>query len=691
MNPPSPSTIVSDFLKQEAKTPFREFFLACGLPWEIRTNSQTILQAARETFCSVDKPRAGGRLGLRLWVDSEESPSRQWPKPYVRGLDHLVFAGFDSGSSVLIDLLGRRVVGRFSKRMGADCVYWKTVIFPILLSVSGGSLGLTEIHSACVSSRENGLLLAGGSGSGKSTLSLALAREGFRFLSDDRTICSLHGGRLCAWGTSALLKLRSDAGTWFEELRKREPNDQAELRLEPQRELGIMRARECYPRMIIFLERSTVAGSRLTRVTRSEAAQRLEQDLMAELPEVARRQRKMIEKLLDLPIWRLRYSGPPQSVARRLMRQFERCDGSPVRGSASAHDRAETRAPKKRLNQPRNTRMLVARSTRGTPIRPDPLHRLTPLQYATSLPVMGRTIRLETNDQSALEHMTELFAAYPGSPTRTPEFVWKIVSQSHPRMKPPLAKRFAFTSEGLRFTEFGQSNFLAVDLDAREAIGFLSEGLIEDQVVLTSPILDNLFCMTVGSLRLVPMRANCVVLGQRGLLVFGAPDSGKTSASYYAGKLGLEFHADDGVFLEAKAGQLHAWGGFWPAAFRPEALQFMPELEASTRPLLYHDFTFYHLRKHPSRTTKACSVSPVGCVFLNRRSANAANLSPIPRSELPKRFLDNVIFKDDDRFTKQQAAVFTLLEKLPAYQLAYDSDPATAAPLMHKLLNDGGR
>src|SRR6516162_436120 len=117
MNPPSPSTIVSDFLKQEAKTPFREFFLACGLPWEIRTNSQTILQAARETFCSVDKPRAGGRLGLRLWVDSEESPSRQWPKPYVRGLDHLVFAGFDSGSSVLIDLLGRRVVGRFSKRM----------------------------------------------------------------------------------------------------------------------------------------------------------------------------------------------------------------------------------------------------------------------------------------------------------------------------------------------------------------------------------------------------------------------------------------------------------------------------------------------------------------------------------------------------------------------------------------------
>ncbi len=29
--------MVSDFLKKEAPTPFHQFFLACGLPWEIWT------------------------------------------------------------------------------------------------------------------------------------------------------------------------------------------------------------------------------------------------------------------------------------------------------------------------------------------------------------------------------------------------------------------------------------------------------------------------------------------------------------------------------------------------------------------------------------------------------------------------------------------------------------------------------
>jgi hypothetical protein len=50
----------------------------------------------------------------------------------------------------------------------------------------------------------------------------------------------------------------------------------------------------------------------------------------------------------------------------------------------------------------------------------------------------------------------------------------------------------------LRFAEFGHRNFPAVDLDVREAIAFLSEGLIEDRVGLTRPILHNLFCMTVA-------------------------------------------------------------------------------------------------------------------------------------------------------------------------------------------------
>ncbi len=73
-------------------------------------------------------------------------------------------------------------------------------------------------------------------------------------------------------------------------------------------------------------------------------------------------------------------------------------------------------------------------------MRPDPLPRLIKIPYATSLPIMARTIRLETNDRDTFEHTTELFAPYPGSRDSTPEFVW---SQSRLQTKLPWVKRLA--------------------------------------------------------------------------------------------------------------------------------------------------------------------------------------------------------------------------------------------------------
>src|SRR5215510_8823472 len=92
----------SDLVKQAPQTPLRERFVACGAICEIETNSNSILMAARETFLPAD-PGLRVELGMRFWVDSHDNGHAPWPKPYVRGLDHLVFAGFDSGSSELVN------------------------------------------------------------------------------------------------------------------------------------------------------------------------------------------------------------------------------------------------------------------------------------------------------------------------------------------------------------------------------------------------------------------------------------------------------------------------------------------------------------------------------------------------------------------------------------------------------------
>jgi hypothetical protein len=205
-----------DFLCKDAATPLCEHYTAAGAVCSLSTNWEPILEAARHSFLPIETAPVSVDLSVRFWVDQANSTQPPWPKPYVRGLDHLVFAGFDSGSSMLADLRTRRVIGRFSGGIAADQGYWKTVVFPILLTIVGASVGVAELHCSCVSKKQNGLLLVGPGRSGKSTLAVALAQAGFGFLSDDRTFCSWRKGELLAWGLATTLKLRSDAGEYFE-------------------------------------------------------------------------------------------------------------------------------------------------------------------------------------------------------------------------------------------------------------------------------------------------------------------------------------------------------------------------------------------------------------------------------------------------------------------------------------------
>ena len=316
-----------NFLCKDAATPLREHYTAAGAVCSFSTNSEALLEAARESFLPVEAAPVSVDFSVRFWVDHNNAPKPPWPKPYVRGLNHLVFAGFDSESSMLADLRTRRVIGRFSAGMAADPSYWKTVIFPILLTIVGGSVGVAELHCSCVAKKQNGLLLVGPGRSGKSTLAVALARAGFGFLADDRTFCSWRKGKLSAWGLATTLKLRSDARAYFGELQGREPTDlqngEPSFRLDPEFGLGLERVRSCEPRMLVFLERSATPGFCLTPMSAEEAATRLEEDLVAEMPDATARQMEVIEELAKRPCYLLRYGGLPQNVAEELAIHFE--------------------------------------------------------------------------------------------------------------------------------------------------------------------------------------------------------------------------------------------------------------------------------------------------------------------------------------------------------------------------------
>jgi hypothetical protein len=315
-----------DFLHKNAETQLSERYRVAGVVCSLSTNSEQVLEAARESFLPFTLPSVSVDFSVRFWVDDADRAQPPWPKPYVRGLDHLVFAGFDTRSSMLADLHTRRVIGRFSAGMAADSTYWRMVIFPVLLSVLAGSVGSVELHAACVVKNQGGLLLIGPSRSGKSTLAMALSEAGFTLLSDDRTFCSLNQGKLNAWGIPRPLKLRREAAAWFEELRNREPNGvqngERVFHCQPNRRFNRNGSPGCEPRLLVFLERQQDTGFYLHPMSRRDVRPRIEMDLMAEHPNAAQKQAKTIDHLLTLPCWHLRYGGRPQVIVEQICKSF---------------------------------------------------------------------------------------------------------------------------------------------------------------------------------------------------------------------------------------------------------------------------------------------------------------------------------------------------------------------------------
>jgi hypothetical protein len=53
---------------------------------------------------------------------------------------------------------------------------------------------------------------------------------------------------------------------------------------------------------------------------------------------------------------------------------------------------------------------------------------------------------------------------------------------------------------------------------------------------------------------------------------------------------------------------------------------------------------------------------------------------PLAEADLSRSLAETIAFKEDDRFKKQRVKILEALVQLPAYHLAYGSDPAIAAP-----------
>jgi len=659
-----------DFLRSDAQTPLCEKFVAAGILFAISTNFEPILQMA-EVCCDRQRIEedVSVKVNLRLWVDPSSNSRPPRSKPYLRGLDHLIFAGLDPQNSLLLDLRDRQVLGRLTAEIAADPSLWKTVIFPVLLATFGGAAGRAVLHCGCVAWKGRGILLAGDSGSGKSTLSLALAQTGFGFVSDDRTILSLKEGQLLAAGLGPCLKLRPAATVHFPRLKTRIPtdwpNEQSAIYLDPTEEFGVERVHSCAPQSLFFLEQETGPAFSVEEISSNEVTSRLESGLPRETAEAMRDQRQVIDSVAERECYVLRYGGSPNGIAWAL------------RGFLA--DRFENRWPRVHKTSAHLTRIEIPRR--------DPLRRFTPTPLTADFRLMRRHVRVETNSALIMEYARRALGRYGQATATLPDFVWRVISDPNSQLAPPWPEMTAFSDRQRRFVNLGQRSFIAVDLSCREAVAFVSESLVKDEVGFTSIVLASLMYLSAGALGLTAVSAACVASAEKGLLLFGVPRSGKTTSGFMARGQGYEFHADQACFLEMENGALQAWGDFWPAAFHLEASKYLPELAEFGRPLAHRAASYLCMEKHSSPKVKASCVVPVACIFLEREAADPPKLIALSARDFTRMLDQGIPFKEDAGPEEARRAVYRALGKLPAFRLLYDSKPSVPSLFFRSLLN----
>jgi len=307
-----------DPLLCKVSLPLQAVFYPLGFAVEISTNSQSVLDAAEESWGALRQRYAGSPLRLRIGV-VETGPEECPPAPVARAQRHLLSIVANSHNQAICDLREGFAfvwVNRSAVRHRSYLRYhFLESVALVLLSTSY----VVPIHAACVSRYGCGMLLCGTSGAGKSSLAYGCARSGWTYTSDDASYLLRDGDRPRIIGNSRQFRFRPSAKALFPELRGRDltPRAQGKPSIEvPISDLPrIVTAEEATPRYIIFLNRRTSKTAEL-RPLSSEIAMEYFCQNVYPTEEIGQMQIAALEYLSTMQAYELSYSTLSQAVDR---------------------------------------------------------------------------------------------------------------------------------------------------------------------------------------------------------------------------------------------------------------------------------------------------------------------------------------------------------------------------------------
>jgi hypothetical protein len=300
-----------DHVLDDFELPLGATFHPLGFSLEIATNSEELLEGARESWDRFRRRFSAPPVHLRIMVldgGPEECPEA----PLIRVQHNFLTNVASAENFTVCDMRQGTGFGWLTKAVVRNRAYLRYYFLEAAAWCLLHPPYLANIHAACVSLDGKGVLLCGDSGAGKSTLAYACARSGWTFLSDDVS-CLVRGrrGRVVV-GNPHGMRFRETAVGLFPELKNQRvtPRATGELAIELETASlpGIATTSESRVDYVVFLNRAPGAQARFRPFPKEKAFQWFGQSIVYGEADVRAAQKESMRELLKAQVVELRYS-----------------------------------------------------------------------------------------------------------------------------------------------------------------------------------------------------------------------------------------------------------------------------------------------------------------------------------------------------------------------------------------------
>ncbi len=279
----------------------------------------------------------------------------------------------------------------------------------------------------------------------------------------------------------------------------------------------------------------------------------------------------------------------------------------------------------------------------------DPFRERSSHHFSMCRQILGGSFCFESTSEALLDLVEAAYAGLPSHslPMIAPEFrieLRLLPRQASPSTAEPPPVRVQ-SGAGLLCGVMDASNYVVLAPEQHRALVVASEDMLDRPYHLRYELIEfAVFTLATRGLGLVPLHGACVGRHGRGILLLGASGSGKSTLALHSLLQGLDFLAEDAVFVQPES--LLATGVANYLHVQADALRFVDDEATrswiSQAPVIRRrsgvEKFEVDLRQERGQLA-AAPLELVGAVFVSSESAQGPDvlLSPVPANEIATR------------------------------------------------------